>query len=167
MARLKKGQSHEPLLEKASRSSHLVGPWGRRYRRKLGHGRACLFKLMVAFCRGCGGRVSRVCHQAPAMSEPDTLPKRPLQSSRWRKLRRRFLLSNPVCAVCNRAPASQIHHEPSWRITGQPFQERFFVPVCAPCHRDLTAIQRHQERFNPHGKSHSTLAFLRSTRPDR
>lgn len=101
------------------------------------------------------------------MTCPFDCPERPLQSEKWRKVRATFLQSNPICAECNTAPATQIHHEPTWRLTRAPFLSTFFVPICARCHTKLTRQQRINMRFSPYGKSNSTATFVRRSRSNR
>lgn len=71
-----------------------------------------------------------------------------IQSTKWRKLRNRYLSEHPICERCHDALATEVHHiVPLTRFSNDPykmeqmaFDEENLMAVDASCH-----VQLHQE----------------------
>lgn len=66
----------------------------------------------------------------------------------WKTLRAMKLRREPLCEICTRAVATDVHHtDPSWKQTGN---WRKFITLellqslCHSCHSEITAKENHQ-----------------------
>ncbi len=66
-------------------------------------------------------------------------PRRARQLREYAALAKTYLLEHPVCQVCKKEPAGQIHHIQG-RIGAQLNATRFWVAVCQPCHDRIHAF---------------------------
>lgn len=74
----------------------------------------------------------------------DTNYKKLIQSSRWGKVRNKYIKSHPTCECCGRL-ATEVHHRiPLMRYRNDPlrmemlaFDEDNLISVCHDCHEKL------------------------------
>lgn len=68
-------------------------------------------------------------------------------TARWSRIRRMKLAQNPVCEVCNRNLAEEVHHlqtardHPELRFTLSNLQS-----ICGSCHKAESARESHEQR---------------------
>ena len=67
-------------------------------------------------------------------------------SSAWKKLRNRFIRSNPLCVMCEEngrvTPASMVDHITPIKDGGATLDERNLQSLCDPCHNSKTAQEK-------------------------
>lgn len=83
------------------------------------------------------------------LGEGRDLRRRLYNSTRWRKVRRLFLLEQPLCVLCRLdgrlTPATVVDHmlghdDPHW--FERFWDERYWQALCAPCHSRKTTNER-------------------------
>jgi 5-methylcytosine-specific restriction enzyme A len=65
-------------------------------------------------------------------------------SSQWKKFRKWFLTQEPICQVCQREPATTIHHLHEIKAGGDPLLVSNCQAVCAGCHNRIHHSGNHQ-----------------------
>jgi hypothetical protein len=62
-------------------------------------------------------------------------PKKAKELAQYTRLRELFMANNPTCAVCKRAPSTELHHREG---RGKNYlNTATFVPTCSACHKDI------------------------------
>lgn len=60
-------------------------------------------------------------------------------SSRWSRISRLFLIANPVCSECRKAPAVLVHHIKPISEGGEIYDPQNLRGLCASCHAKIHA----------------------------
>jgi 5-methylcytosine-specific restriction protein A len=63
---------------------------------------------------------------------------RTYKTAKWRRTRSRYLARHPVCELCDRAIAEQVHHVIDLADGGSAWAEANLQALCAPCHSKVT-----------------------------
>ncbi len=64
-------------------------------------------------------------------------------TQRWKRIRKRVLLGNPLCAICGIAPATQCDHIKHRDDNATFWNAENLRPACAECNNRLGARARH------------------------
>jgi hypothetical protein len=111
---------------------------------------------------GCPAVVTGKVSHCPEHAPPDARRRDPEQvrfygSTRWKKLREYVRSQEPICAMCQERPSSQVHHKDGdWRNNDR----RNLEGVCDPCHRqhsgrDHVAKRGQRTEEEDHGDHHA------------
>lgn len=99
-------------------------------------------------------------HTAPKQRYHSTINERQkvYNTSIWRKLRQAKLMTSPLCEVCKKAPAYDVHHKESF-VNKSNWQELAFdstnlLAVCRNCHNEI--------HNNLNTKNHEKIKKFRS-----
>lgn len=70
------------------------------------------------------------------------MARRKFETSRWRNIRLMQLLEYPICEICNRARATEVHHIVKVNMGGNPLSRDNLQSTCHACHVAETKRQR-------------------------
>lgn len=65
---------------------------------------------------------------------------------RWKRLRKSYLMKNPVCEICYKELATQVHHKDSFmNYTGETrkliaYDEMNLQALCVRCHSEIHCV---------------------------
>ena len=65
-------------------------------------------------------------------------------STRWRYLRKKFLIVNPICSRCG-SKATVVHHVKEIKEGGDPFDKNNLEALCSSCHSKHHSYGRSQK----------------------
>lgn len=74
-------------------------------------------------------------------------------SAAWRATRKNKLAQNPICELCDRRIATEVHHDVPIRSNDPEAKEKRLeysnlLSTCSPCHKRLEAKRRYQKQLN-------------------
>ena len=67
-------------------------------------------------------------------------------TQRWKKLRKRVLIGNPMCSVCHRAPATAVDHITHRKDNATFWDLGNLRPICQPCNSTRSAREMNGKR---------------------
>jgi len=65
------------------------------------------------------------------------------QTTQWRRVRIVVLTRDPLCMLCNVAPATEVDHKTAMRLGGKPFDLENLQGLCERCHNLKSMRERH------------------------